>query len=97
MIPLLYGSSIDYGYKTQPEPVACKGFENNSCSWPRGKMMGGSSSMNFMWYIRGNKQDFDDWADLGNSGWSYDEVLPYFKKSEHLRDPAVSFYNTNLF
>ncbi|XP_001607836.1 glucose dehydrogenase [FAD, quinone]-like [Nasonia vitripennis] len=90
MIPLLFGSSIDYGYQTQPEPVACRSSKNNSCYWPRGKVMGGSSSINFMWYIRGNKQDFNDWEDLGNPGWGYDDVLPYFKKSEALRDPSIA-------
>lgn len=47
--------------------------------------MGGSSSINGMLYVRGNKQDFDDWSNLGNPGWSWNEVLPYFKKSQNLR------------
>ena len=50
---------------------------------PRGKTLGGSSAMNAMVYIRGQREDYDQWAALGNTGWSYDEVLPYFKKSEH--------------
>ncbi|XP_058790459.1 glucose dehydrogenase [FAD, quinone]-like [Phymastichus coffea] len=81
----LKGSSIDYGYQTQPEPVACQSDPNKKCSWPRGKTMGGSSSINGMWYVRGSKDDYDHWAHLGNIGWSYDEVLPYFKKSEDSR------------
>ncbi|KAL7291213.1 hypothetical protein TKK_0014827 [Trichogramma kaykai] len=89
MIPLMFKSSIDYNYNTQPEPAACKAFENHSCYWPRGKVMGGSSTTNFMWYNRGSRQDYDDWADAGNEGWSYDEVLPYFKKSEDLREPKI--------
>ncbi|KAK9872827.1 hypothetical protein WA026_019611 [Henosepilachna vigintioctopunctata] len=76
------GSSIDWGYRTEPEPEACLSETEKRCSWPRGKVLGGTSVMNGMMYIRGSKKDFDDWAAAGNQGWSYNEVLPYFLKSE---------------
>lgn len=57
-------------------------MNDNRSPWPRGKVLGGSSVLNFMLYVRGNKRDYDRWSSLGNSGWSYEEVLPYFKKSE---------------
>ncbi|XP_028165078.1 glucose dehydrogenase [FAD, quinone]-like [Ostrinia furnacalis] len=79
----LIGSNIDWNYLTEPNGRSCLGRPNQQCAWPRGKTMGGSSSINSMSYIRGNKVDYDDWAAAGNVGWSYKDVLPYFKKSEH--------------
>ncbi|XP_044738147.1 glucose dehydrogenase [FAD, quinone]-like [Chrysoperla carnea] len=72
----------DWKYKTQPDKKACLGHTNGQCNWPRGKVMGGSSVLNYMIYTRGNRRDYDGWAQLGNDGWSYEEVLPYFKKLE---------------
>nr|CAD7260194.1 unnamed protein product [Timema shepardi] len=92
-IPLLYPylqkSEIDWQYKTEPQSGACLGFINRQCTWPRGKVLGGSSTINAMLYIRGHKWDYDNWAANGNTGWSYEEILPYFKKSEKLEDQGV--------
>ena len=68
-------------WRFETEPQA--GLNGRRGYQPRGKLLGGSSSINAMIYIRGHKADYDEWARLGNAGWSYDEVLPYFKKSEH--------------
>ena len=88
MMPYLRGSSIDWSYTTQPQRKACKA-DKNICRWPRGKVMGGCSTINGMLYIRCNQKDYDDWANLGNTGWSYRDVLPYFKKSEDNRVQEV--------
>lgn len=75
-------------------------MENQRCNWPRGKAVGGTSVINYMIYTRGNKVDYDRWAAAGNAGWSYDEVLPYFKKSERaniaLHDSGFHGYNGYL-
>ena len=85
-IPAAYGnlhrSEVDWGFSTEPQ----KYVNNRSMYLPRGKTLGGSSSTNAMAYVRGNKADYDEWAALGNLGWSYKEVLPYFKKSEKNED-----------
>lgn len=86
-IPLLVNflqlnNQVNWGYKTQSSNTSCLAMKNNRCHWPRGRVMGGSSVLNYMIYTRGNKRDFDRWAALGNEGWSYDEVLHYFMKSE---------------
>ena len=68
----------DWRYRTQADP----GIAGRAIPWPRGRVLGGSSSINGLLYVRGQKQDFDHWAQLGNQGWSWDEVLPYFKRAE---------------
>lgn len=65
------------------ETIPQKGLNGRKGYQPRGRCLGGSSAINAMVYIRGHRDDYDHWAALGNTGWSYDEVLPYFKKSEH--------------
>ena len=69
----------NYGYETVPQP----GLNGRRGYQPRGKTLGGSSSINAMLYVRGHRWDYDHWAALGNTGWSYDEVLPYFKRAEN--------------
>ncbi|GAB0093763.1 hypothetical protein DMENIID0001_089380 [Sergentomyia squamirostris] len=81
----LQSTSSNWGDFTEPEPGVCKGMYNQRCSFPRGKMLGGTSTINYMIYNRGNRRDFDKWAAEGNYGWSYNEVLPYFMKSERSR------------
>lgn len=76
------GSDIDYKFNTEPEKKACLSSPGQRCYWPRGKVLGGTSVINGMMYIRGNPNDFNDWEAMGNPGWKYDDVLKYFKKSE---------------
>ena len=75
----LFKSELDWHYETAPEHQ----LDNRTIYWPRGKTLGGSSSTNAQIYLRGARVDFDGWAASGNSGWSYDEVLPYFRKAEN--------------
>ena len=71
-------SPTNWGYFTEPE----KHLRNRNIYWPRGRTLGGSSSINGMVYLRGHPEDYNEWARLGNSGWSWDEVLPFFMASE---------------
>lgn len=83
-IPLGYGKLFtdprhNWLYNSEPEPE----LNGRSVIQPRGKVLGGSSSINGLLYIRGQPEDFDHWRQLGNSGWAFDDVLPYFKRAEH--------------
>ena len=69
---------FDWMYKLEKD----KGLNNRRIDWPRGKVLGGSSALNGLLYIRGDRHDYDNWERLGNKGWGYDKVLPYFKKFE---------------
>lgn len=75
----LFKTAYDWTYYTEEEPE----MANRKMYWPRGKVLGGSSSINAMIYIRGHRGDYDAWRDAGNEGWGYEDVLPYFKKSEN--------------
>ncbi|KAF3426363.1 hypothetical protein E2986_06219 [Frieseomelitta varia] len=83
-------TSIDWQYKTESNDNYCRGMQDGRCNWPRGKVLGGSSVLNYMLYVRGNKKDYDTWEKLGNPGWSYEDVLPYFKKSEDNRNRSYT-------
>ena len=91
-MPIGYGityhqKTVNWMYMTEPSSDA----DNKPSYWPRGKVMGGSSSINAMVYVRGNPKDFDEWSEAGNPGWSYKEVLPYFKKMESWQNGADNF------
>ena len=88
MFLALLKSDMDWQFRTEPQEGSCQGLRDQRCNWPRGRALGGSSAMNGMLYFRGMKHDFDEWAAAGNDGWSYDEVLEYFKKSEDFRPKA---------
>jgi len=87
----LLGTEVDWGYFTEPEPY----LNGRQIFQARGKVVGGSSSINAMIYIRGNRHDFDHWQELGNPGWSYEDVLPYFKKSENQQQGASEFHGVD--
>lgn len=74
----LFRTTYDWNYDTDPEPH----MNGRRMYWPRGKTLGGSSAINAMIYIRGSRHDYDTWAALGNDGWSYDDLLPHFKRTE---------------
>jgi choline dehydrogenase len=84
----LLKSSFDWDYPTEEQPQ----LNNRKQSWPRGKVLGGTSSINAMVASRGNRRDYDHWAELGNQGWSFSEVLPYFKKAEHQERGASEYH-----
>ncbi|XP_071873476.1 glucose dehydrogenase [FAD, quinone] [Bombus fervidus] len=77
----LLDQAYDYSYKIEPQEGICQSIKNKRCRWSKGKVLGGSSVINAMIHVFGNEMDYDKWASLGNEGWSYKEVLPYFKKS----------------
>lgn len=84
----LWQTEFDWGYLTEPQ----KHCKNRPIHWPRGKTLGGSSSLNGMIYVRGHASGYDQWAALGNEGWDYKNVLPYFKKSEDYQRGENEFH-----
>jgi choline dehydrogenase len=84
----IHNPSVDWCYKTEPDP----GLNGRSIEWPRGKVLGGSSSLNGLLYVRGQPQDYDRWAQMGNRGWAWDDVLPLFKRSEKNERGADQFH-----
>jgi len=86
----LWNSEQDYAYSTEPQEHSLK----TSVFWPRGKVLGGSSALNGMIYVRGARQDFDNWAYNGAVGWTFDEVLPFFKRSEDFEGGASHYHGT---
>ncbi|MDQ7977317.1 choline dehydrogenase [Paraburkholderia sp. SARCC-3016] len=83
-IPIGYGKTMfhpvyNWGFHTEPDP----NMNNRRLYWPRGRTLGGSSSINGLIYVRGQKEDYDHWAALGNRGWSWNDCLPYFRRLEH--------------
>ncbi|KAL1454264.1 hypothetical protein WDU94_010536 [Cyamophila willieti] len=80
--PALQVSPLDWQYRTEPNDKSCLALNGRRSNWPRGKVIGGSSVLNAMLYVRGNRADYDKWKAAGNEGWSYKDVLPYFIKSE---------------
>lgn len=84
----IHNPSVDWCYKTEPDP----GLNGRSIEWPRGKVLGGSSSLNGLLYVRGQPQDYDRWRQMGNAGWGWDDVLPLFKRAENNERGADEFH-----
>src|SRR5512132_623805 len=87
----MFNARVNWCFYTEPEP----GMNGRRIYWPRGKTLGGSSSINGLIYIRGQREDFDHWAALGNEGWGYRDVLPYFIKSEGNQRGASAYHGGN--
>ncbi len=84
----LWQTEFDWAYRTVPQKHA----NNREIYWPRGKVLGGSSSLNGLIYVRGHASDYDSWAYDGNAGWQYKDILPYFKKSEDFDQGENEFH-----
>jgi choline dehydrogenase-like flavoprotein len=94
-VPIGYGKlfkekTVNWMYQTEPEP----GLHGRQVFQPRGKVLGGSSSINGLLYVRGQHEDYDRWRQRGNVGWGYDDVLPYFKRAENQQRGADDYHGT---
>jgi choline dehydrogenase len=92
-VPLGYGKTmfnarVNWMFETEPEPA----LAHRRIKQPRGKVLGGTSAINGLVYVRGQREDYDGWRDLGNSGWGYDDVLPYFKRAEDQQRGANAWH-----
>jgi choline dehydrogenase len=90
---LLDHPTLTWGFKAEADP----GTNGRAIPYPRGRVLGGSSSINGLIYIRGQPEDFDYWAQLGNRGWGWDDVLPYFRKAENWQGEASELHGNNGF
>ncbi|XP_069679698.1 glucose dehydrogenase [FAD, quinone]-like [Periplaneta americana] len=98
----LQQTELDWQYRTEPQEGMCQGLKDKRCNWPRGEVLGGSSVLNFLMYVRGMRQDYDEWAIAGNKGWGFNELLPFFKISEDMtyqpqfqaKEDNVTYYGT---
>jgi choline dehydrogenase len=88
IIPVIRSKTLNWHYWTAPDP----GCDHRPLYWPRGRTLGGSSAINAMCYVRGNAWDYDHWAALGCTGWSYREVLPLFRRMEHFEPGADAYH-----
>lgn len=91
----LQNTRVDWKFRAHSKR-ACKALVNG-CSWPRGKVLGGSSTINSMEYVRGHPDDYNHWSNLGNKGWDFQNVLPYFKKSENQQQAALFNYENGRY
>tara|TARA_R110002049_G_scaffold100580_4_gene244827 strand:+ start:7011 stop:8630 length:1620 start_codon:yes stop_codon:yes gene_type:complete len=87
----MHNPSVDWCYRTEAD----EGLNGRAIDWPRGKVLGGSSSLNGLLYVRGQAEDYDRWRQMGNEGWGWDDVLPLFKRSERQERGADEYHGTD--
>ncbi|KAJ8717001.1 hypothetical protein PYW08_005400 [Mythimna loreyi] len=91
-------TSVDWNYRTEDDGYSQQTHKNHGVEMTRGKMLGGSSSINYMFYTRGNPNDYDGWANItGDQTWNWENTLPYFKKSERLVEPILLEYDAGRY